>query len=396
MLLGTQFVKRQRDGQTDGQTHYIHVGMTAALTGRYSLPGRQALLGAQAWVEDTNHAGGIWLHGSRVQMLLRLTSYDDASEPEQCAALTERLLIEDQVDILLGPYSSGLALRAAEVAQRSQRVLWNHGGASEAIYTRGFAWVVGILSPPSTYFHSVLDFVRHTRPSASHVAIVHSTAGAFPQDVAAGAAQYCQQQGFETVNTYPYPAGTTDFAPILKQLERTAPAVVLSVGRIEDDLYFATQYLQCTMPADVVGLIVTPLTLFRDTLGNAAAHFVGPSQWEPAMVTEPAYGPSSEEVLTRLMARHPEGVDYPMAQAYAGGLVAQRCLEIAGTLNQHALRQVASTLDMTTFYGRYRIDPRTGRQLGHRMPVIQWQGGHKVVIWPIAAGARAGLYSGCS
>ena len=136
--------------------------MTAALTGRYSLPGRQALLGAQAWVEDTNRAGGIWLHGSRAQLPLRLTSYDDASEPEQCAMLTERLITEDQVDILLGPYSSGLALRAAEVAQRSQRVLWNHGGASEAIYTRGFAWVVGILSPPSTYFHSVIDFVRHT------------------------------------------------------------------------------------------------------------------------------------------------------------------------------------------------------------------------------------------
>src|SRR5206468_12673795 len=67
----------------------IRVGMTAALTGRYSLPGRLALLGAQAWVEDTNRAGGIWLHGSSVQLPLRLTSYDDASEPEQCATLTE-------------------------------------------------------------------------------------------------------------------------------------------------------------------------------------------------------------------------------------------------------------------------------------------------------------------
>lgn len=366
----------------------IHIGMTAALTGRYSLPGRQALLGAQAWVEDTNHAGGIRLHGSSVQLPLRLTSYDDASEPETCAALTERLITEDKVDILLGPYSSGLALRAAEVTQRSQRVLWNHGGASEAIYTRGFAWVVGILSPPSTYFYSVLDLVWHTQPSASHIAIVHSTAGAFPKDVAAGAAQYCQQQGFETVHTYPYPAGTTDFTPILQQLERAAPAVVLSVGRIEDDLRFATQYLQHKVRADVVGLIVTPLTLFRDTFGSAAAHFVGPSQWEPAIVTAPEYGPSSAEVLTHLMARRPEGVDYPMAQAYAGGLVAQRCLEIAGTLDQHTLRQVASTLDFTTFYGRYRIDPGTGRQLGHRMPVVQWQGSRKVVVWPIEDGSR--------
>src|SRR4029450_6760547 len=107
--------------------------MTAALTGRYSLPGRQALLGAKAWVEDTNRAGGIWLRSSRTQLPLRLTSYDDASEPETCAVLIERLITKDQVDILLGPYSSGLALRAAAGAQRLQRVLWYTGGASEAI-----------------------------------------------------------------------------------------------------------------------------------------------------------------------------------------------------------------------------------------------------------------------
>jgi branched-chain amino acid transport system substrate-binding protein len=367
-------MERQRD--------YISVGITAALTGRYSLPGRQALLGAQAWVEDTNRAGGIWLHDSREQRLLRLTSYDDASDPEQCGILTERLITEDQVDILLGPYSSGLALRAAEIANRSQRVLWNHGGASEAIYARGFSWVIGILSPPSTYFHSVIDFVRHTRPYASLVALVHSTAGAFPKDVAAGAAQYCRQQAFEAMRIYPYPAATVDFTPILHQLERDAPQVVLSVGRIEDDLRFATQYMQHRILAGVVGLIVTPLTLFRDTLGSAATHFVGPSQWEPTLVTRPEYGPSAQEVSLRLNARHPAGVDYPMAQAYAGGLIAQRCVEIAGTLDQHTLRQVASQLDCTTFYGRYRIDPSTGRQLGHRMPVVQWQKGQRIVVWP--------------
>src|SRR5215831_9802578 len=219
--------ERRRDGQTDRQRDCIHVGMTAALTGRYSLPGRQALLGAQAWVEDTNRTGGIWLQSSRTQLPLRLTSYDDASEPETCTTLTERLLTEDQVDILLGPYSSGLALRAAEVAQRWQRVLWNHGGASEAIYTRGLAWVVGILSPPSTYFHSLIDFARHTLPEARRVALVHSTAGAFPRDVAAGAKWYCQQQAFAPIAMFPYPAGTVDFTPILARLASLSPAVVL-------------------------------------------------------------------------------------------------------------------------------------------------------------------------
>jgi len=51
-----------------------------------------------------------------------LTFYDDTSAPEQCIVLTERLITEEQIDSLLGPYSGDLALRAAEVAQRSKRV----------------------------------------------------------------------------------------------------------------------------------------------------------------------------------------------------------------------------------------------------------------------------------
>ena len=364
------------------QADHISVGMTATLTGRYSLPGHQALLGAQAWVEDTNRAGGLWLQESGQRLPLRLIYYDDTSEAQHCGDLTERLIAKNQVDILLGPYSSGLALSAAEVANRYQRVLWNHGGASETMYARGFTWVVGILSPPRTYFHSLIDFARHTLPEARRVAIVHSTAGAFPRDVAAGAVWYGQQQGLESIHTLPYPAGTGDFTPILAQLESLSPAVVLSVARIEDDLRFAAQYVQHSVPARVVGLIVTPLTLFRDTLGSAAGKFLGPSQWEPGVVSQPDYGPSSQEVLSRLSASHPAGVDYPMAQAYAGGLVVQRCIEMAGTLNQHVLREVAGRLDFTTFYGRYRIDPSTGRQVGHRMPVVQWQEGHKIVVWP--------------
>jgi hypothetical protein len=69
---------------------------------------------------------------------------------------------------------------------------------------------------------------------------------------------------------YPYPAGTIDFAPILTALARAAPEMLLSVGRIEDDLGFATQYLQSGMPACIVGLIATPLSRFRNTLGRDA------------------------------------------------------------------------------------------------------------------------------
>jgi ABC-type branched-subunit amino acid transport system substrate-binding protein len=102
------------------------------------------------------------------------------------------------------------------------------------------------------------------------------------------------------------------------------------------------------------------------------------------VVIQPGYGPSTTEVLHSFQRYTAKDIDmdYPMAQAYAGCLVVQRCIEAAGSLDQAALRRVASELDFTTFYGRYCLDPHTGRQLGHVMPVVQWQQDAKVIVWP--------------
>ena len=360
----------------------IRVGLATALTGPFRLAGQQALIGVQAWVDDTNRQGGIRLGAGGRQCPVRLTYYDDASIPARCEACMVRLIEQDQVDILLGPYASGLTRRAAAVAQRYGRVLWNHGGSSDAIFAAGNAWVVGILTPASHYFHGVIAAVRQRHPEATRLAVVHTTVGTFAREVAGGAQQYGQHHGFPAVHAYQYPAATHDFTPLLQQLARDNIEVLLGVGRMEDDIRLAVQLRQAGLPLLAVGLIATPMTVFHDTLGPAADGFLGPSQWEPALVRLPVYGPTPQEVIASLRPRAPGGIDYPMAQAYAGGLVAQRCIELAGSLAPTALRQAANALDFTTFYGRFQIDPATGRQQGHVMPVVQWQQGRKVIIWP--------------
>ena len=361
---------------------YIKIGMSASVTGRYSLPGRQALAGVQAWVGDTNRAGGIKLKESGSRTPVRLVHYDDGSKAARCAWATEQLIADERVDIVLGPYSSGLTLKAVPITRKHRCVLWNHGGASEVIYEQESDWLVSILSPASQYFRSVIDMVRSTQPLASEVAIVHSTAGAFPSDVATGAERYCREAGLGPIRVYTYEAGTTDFGPVLRKLRSLQPQVILSVGRIEDDLPFARQLVHSGIEVGTVGVIAAPLTMFGETLGDAAEGIVGPSQWEPCSAVEPDYGPSAQDVLRSFESRRAFGIDYPMAQAYAGCLVAQRCIEEAGSLDNAALREVAAGLDFTTFYGRFRIEPATGRQLGHLMPVVQWKNGEKVVVWP--------------
>ena len=363
---------------------HITFGMTASLTGRYHGPGRQAKAGVLAWIDDTNRAGGICVRDRLAHLPVRLICYDDAGQGARCRTLTERLIVDDRVDILLGPYASGLTRRAVAVAEQHHRVLWNHGGSTDAIYRDAPAWVVGILTPASRYFHGVIDAVADVYPTLQRVTILHGTTGAFPRDVATGAAQHCQAYGIEVVQRIAYPPHTDDFAPLLQSLQTDPPEVLLGVGRIEDDLRLAAQLADIQLPLKLAGLIVTPLQQFQATLGEAANGFTGPSQWEPGVVTQPHYGPSTAEVL-RSFQRYASAdvdIDYPMAQAYAGCLVVQRCIEAAGSLDQAALRRVAGELDFTTFYGRYCIDPHTGWQLGHIMPVVQWQQGTKVMVWP--------------
>lgn len=362
----------------------VTLGMTASLTGRYAALGAQALAGVQAWVEDANNAGGVLVPGLGRRLPVRLAHRDDESDAGRCRALYEELLREG-VDIVLGPYSSGLALAAAKVAAQHRRVLWDHGGALDSIRDAGAGWAIGILTPASRYFHGVIDMLLETLGEASHlsVAIVLSTAGAFPGAVASGAEAHCRARGVGAIHVHRFrAAGEPGLGAVVAEVERTRPDAVLAVGRMEDDMALARRARVAGVAARAFGLVAAALPLFRDALGDAADGFLGPSQWEPGLSARPDYGPSTAEALAS-MGRHWRGEPgYPMAQAYAACLVAQRCIEVAGTLEDAALRRAAGTLDFTTFYGRFRIDPATGAQLAHQMPVAQWQHGQKVVVWP--------------
>ena len=360
----------------------VTVGMAASLTGQFSGQGSQALEGAAAWSRDTNEAGGIFVGNYGIKLPVHLIHYDDQSKAEVARMMTEKLILDDRVDLLLGPYSSVLTLAAAPVAERYQRVLWNHGGASDQIYIQGFRWVVGILTPASRYLHGVIDLLQETDPGPRRAAILHSSKGSFSPAVASGVERYAVEQGYQIAFKGLYHPPTSDFSPLLDKIRRREPDLIIGVGRIQDDLLLARQIVQKSVRARAIALVAAGIHQFGEELGDQAEGFMGPSQWEPAGAYIPDYGPTAQELANRLQAFRPGGGDYAMAQAYAAGVVAQRCVEEAGTLDNGSLREMANRLDFTTFYGRFKLDPATGSQVGSSVVIVQWQRGEKVVVWP--------------
>ena len=268
-------------------------------------------------------------------------------------------------------------MAAAQAAEELGIVLWNHGGSADTIHQQGFHRTVNILSPASDYLAGVPEVVLQTNPAATRLAVLHSSTGAFSHSVATGAIAKASELGIDTILHDTFDSPATDLTALLQRMEAAEPDLLIGVGRIEDDLLLAQQ-----LPFDIecmVALVATPIDQFRQSLGQNSEGFVGPSQWEPSARPQIDYGPTMKDITDRLGPQP----DYPMAQGYAGGLVAQRCIKEAGSLDQQALRQAASTLDFTTFYGRFKLDA-TGRQIGHQVLLIQWQRGRKVIVWPPA------------
>ena len=360
----------------------IKVGMPVSLSGQFQVQGMQALAGLQAWAEDTNRAGGVKVGHSDAGRLISIVYYDDASKTAQARQTTERLITSDRVDLLFGPYSGVLALASVQVAEGHGKLLWNQGGASDTIYQRGFKWVVGVLTPASRYLEEWLPLVRGADPNADSLAIVRASTGAFPKAVVSTVESQAGQLGFRISLLREFEPSINDFNAVLDEVERVRPDLLLGVGRIQNDLLLAGQLARRGLGLKGVAVVAAPIQQFRDHLGEAADGFVGPSQWEASGSHRTDYGPSSAEVMASLRGKGHRTVDYPMVQAYAAGLVAQRCIEEAGTLEDSALREVAERLDFSTFYGRFKIDPVTGAQLGRSTVLVQWQQGRKVIVGP--------------
>jgi branched-chain amino acid transport system substrate-binding protein len=360
----------------------LSVGATLSQTGMYALQGQQALQGLRLWVEETNAHGGLFVPERRQAVSLQLIAYDDHSRRVDVEQLTARLINDDRVDFLIGPYSSGLAYAAAAIAEAHQKVLWNHGGSSDAIMRQGFRWSVHLPTPASGYFTGLFACLLRHGMEAGRVAIVKSHRGTFSTEVVAGAQQQAERDGFTMLLPFVYPDDPNHLVSLAEALVAADPAVLIAVGRYDDDVALIQTMAQMSCGVKVIAAVGAPMQAFCSDLQAMADGCLGPSQWEPGAAGAPDAGPPSAAFIERFHQRFGQIPDYPAAQAYAAGLILQRCVMLAGTCVDVDLHASAHRLTCRTFYGDFRVDPQSGIQVGHETVLVQWQGGKKKVVWP--------------
>jgi branched-chain amino acid transport system substrate-binding protein len=364
----------------------ITIGLSLSLTGEYAPMGRQAETAIRLFVADANASSALRVGGERCEFVLDCN--DDASDPARCAEIYRMLCTGRRAGVVFGPYSNRLTRVAAEIAEQSDCLLINHGGAGDELYDRGYRMIVGVLSPASDYLRGYVRLLAQLKLWRKRVAIVASKspfaraiASGFERAVAERAARRRGVRIRVKWNGSFDPASTPE--RLFPALSRNRVNALVSAGSYEHDLAVMRAVAASRLNIPVLGCVAAGVRRFGSDLGELAEGIVGPSQWEDSVELEPALGPTPTEFARRMRsAGSADSPDYPAAQIYAAGLLTAAALATAGTCNSAALRDAFSDLRTTTMYGDFAIDRVTGRQLGHQMLLVQWHRGRKVIITP--------------
>jgi ABC-type branched-subunit amino acid transport system substrate-binding protein len=222
--------------------------------------------------------------------------------------------------------------------------------------------MVSVLTPASRY---AVPFIRRLAAEGGQAPLwVIQGRGAFGRQVCDGAEQSARASGIEVIRADGPPAG-----------EHEGAWDVFCAGTFEDDVRAFRAARRVSPPPGTACCVAAGVRDFAGLAGDPDGAY-GVGQWFPDAVDapRPRLGLSEAEFLdaySRLVGTAP---DYPAVQAAATAALASHCARQAAGTSREALWQAAAALDTRTLFGRFRIDSRTGTQVGHEAVLVRWAG----------------------
>ena len=364
----------------------ITFGAALSLTGRISTEGRLVQLGYDIYVDEINKRGGIKVGGKPHRVAIKY--YDDQSDTATSVKLYEKLINEDNIQLLLGPYSSGVTFATSVVAEKYQLPMVAAHAAAANVYSRGFKNLFATLTPVDQYTANIIKMAAQATPRAQRVALVHENA-LFPQASIDAAELQAKAAGLEVVYKEAYPTGTKDFAAMIEAMKARNPDALIAAGYTGDMIVLARQTSEQKVPLKLIGFTLGPtLPGFVEALGSRAENILEPVQWTPDMPwKDEIFGWTAAEYATLCRTRLGRECDYHPPQSTAALQVYQRAIEKADSLDPKKVRDALAQTNLMTAYGPVRFNEQ-GQNIAKGMSVVQLQNGKPVVVFPVE-GAKA-------
>ena len=336
--------------KVEGDT--IILGSSISLTGKYATNGLHTQRGYDFAVKTINESGGVTIGGKSYKLAVKY--YDDESTPARGAQLAERLIQQDGVEYMLGPYSSGMTKAIAPVSEKFGVPMIEAEGASRSLFTQGYKYLFAVLSTSEQYLATAIDMAATKSDDPSKVRVAMAFEGdPFSMDVRAGVVDKIEEYGMQIVIDDQLPADLSDMSTTLTKVKALRPDILVISGHSKGAATAARQIDEMKVNVNMIALTHCEAAKVQEKFPKASNGFLCPTQWvESLSKSDPMFG-SAAEWNAGFKAEYPSysSVPYQSAQASAAVYVWKEAFEAANSFDKDAVRDAISAVEMETFYG---------------------------------------------
>lgn len=362
----------------------IKLGDLYATTGPFasvSMPLHDGLL---LWVKETNAEGGVYVGAYHKRIPIKVVSYDDQSSTSTVATLTNQLITQDKVNVLVGDIGSVLTSVSVPIAREHKMLLIDTSGTGTPLFSKTNRYIALIANPAqSVATRNVSDFLAaEARHGTLHrIAILYDTNDfTGPEEAMLRKALLKSGAPLKIVYDKGVPTSTSDYTVLVNGLKAARPDFVIELGEPNNDIAFlrGLQDLGVHFRGVFTNFSGWEPNLIAKSVGVAADK--GTFSFMPGVFLKykTTAGMDAAQFHAAWDKAYPSGdVAYGLNSAvgYVSGVIIGQMLEHAPNLSQLGLRQglYAVSGKLVTIQGRFQLAP-DGEQVGEVNAVGQ--------VWP--------------
>ena len=379
--------------QAAGKT--IKIGVLLPLSGRYASAGQSNKRGIDLVVDTVNKAGGIKaLGGAKLDVVIA----DDASDQGTTAQEARRLVNQEEVKFILGPYATPEAEAAAPVGERAHVGMISTQASFDGLFERHYKFFTTVSMTSSQFGQSYAEFVDWL--NAKHQADIKTVALTYPDNdygktASQAAITLLKKSGIEVLGSFGFPPKVGDMTPIVQKVKALNPKAVVSIGYLQDGILLhrarvAQNYT--SPPIWVGGSDSFSNDRLWQLLGNVAAKALSGKTYALAQFDNGVKTPGVEWLVaaaTKAGFKHDQ-IDQGMAAGAQAAWILVQALEDAKSDDPEKLASAVHSVHMSPdsphvtmpqFANGLDFEP-SGKPKNPVALFAHWENGHKVVVYP--------------
>lgn len=398
-------------GQSGGNTfaepnNPITIGISLSNSGDFKDDGTAMEQGYKLWADMVNRNGG--LLGREVVLKI---AHDDSKE-ETVKANYQKLISQDKVDLVFGPFSSLLTKQAAPVAQQYNYALVEGAGGAPSVFDGGWSNLFDVSLPVAnnliTFAYYILSLPPDQRPkTAAYLSsddpftwpqverartLLHD---AGVQTVYPTGTKAQMPQDDKTLNALPagyeqFNEGDTKTAAADAKLVAQSGAQVVVLGTLLPDLKPEVQEFK-NAKYNPKALIATAGPDagedFINTVGGThfTEGFFVPNGWYPEASTY-----QNTDMVQAYLAQYggtADQINADVAEAFSVGQVVQQAAQKINSIdNAKLIKELQSGDVFNTVQGTAQFSSAGSPDMGQNRQAVaylfQWQGGQFLPVYP--------------